>query len=87
MDISATAPRSGAVLDVGTGPGVLLVELARHRPDLRLTGIDLSADMVERASANLARSGEKKKKKKVPGWPMWPTCRSPSVPSIWWCPR
>ncbi len=53
-DIAATAPQGGAVLDVGTGPGVLLVELARRRPDLRLTGMDLSADMVAAAQRNLA---------------------------------
>jgi ubiquinone/menaquinone biosynthesis C-methylase UbiE len=41
------------VLDVGTGPGVLL-ELASLRPDLRLTGVDLSADMVANATRNLA---------------------------------
>ncbi len=52
-DIAAIAPRDAAVLDVGTGPGVLLRELARLRPDLTLTGIDLSADMVAAASANL----------------------------------
>src|SRR2546421_371341 len=52
-DVSATAPQGGAVLDVGTGPGVLLVELSRRRPDLHLTGIDLSADMVGAASRNL----------------------------------
>jgi ubiquinone/menaquinone biosynthesis C-methylase UbiE len=47
------APDGGAVLDVGTGPGVLLVELAARRPDLRLTGIDLSADMIAAATRNL----------------------------------
>lgn len=52
-DIAATAPDSGAVLDAGTGPGVLLVELAKRRPDLTLAGIDLSADMVAAAGRNL----------------------------------
>lgn len=52
-DIAAAAPEGAAVLDVGTGPGVLLVELARLRPDLRLTGVDLSADMVAAAARNL----------------------------------
>ncbi|HLV59707.1 MAG TPA: class I SAM-dependent methyltransferase, partial [Natronosporangium sp.] len=45
-DIAAAAPHGAAVLDVGTGPAVLLLELARLRPDLRLTGVDPSADMV-----------------------------------------
>ena len=52
-DIAAEAPQGAAVLDVGTGPGVLLVELARRRPDLRLTGVDLSADMIAAAARNL----------------------------------
>ncbi len=52
-DLAATAPRGAAVLDVGTGPDVLLAELATRRPDLVLTGIDLSADMVATAARNL----------------------------------
>jgi ubiquinone/menaquinone biosynthesis C-methylase UbiE len=56
-DVAGSAPQAGAVLDVGTGPGVLLVEIARRRPDLQLTGIDLSADMVAAANRNLSRFG------------------------------
>jgi ubiquinone/menaquinone biosynthesis C-methylase UbiE len=52
-DIAATAPQNAAVLDIGTGPGVLLAELAHLRPDLRLTGVDLSPDMVAAAAKNL----------------------------------
>lgn len=58
-DIAGTAPRDGAVLDVGTGPGVLLVELARRRPDLRLTGVDLSPDMVAAAERNARPFGDR----------------------------
>jgi len=53
-DVVAAAPHGGAVLDVGTGAGVLLLEIARRRPDLILTGVDLSADMVANATRNLA---------------------------------
>jgi ubiquinone/menaquinone biosynthesis C-methylase UbiE len=54
------AVREGAdVLDVGTGPGVLLVEVARLRQDLRLSGVDISADMVAAATRNLAEFGER----------------------------
>jgi len=53
-DIAASAPPDATVLDVGTGPGVLLSELAQRRPDLRLVGIDLSEDMVRAADRNLA---------------------------------
>jgi ubiquinone/menaquinone biosynthesis C-methylase UbiE len=58
-DAAAEAPPGGAVLDVGTGPGVLLVELAKRRTDLRLTGVDLSADMVAAATRNLEPFGER----------------------------
>jgi ubiquinone/menaquinone biosynthesis C-methylase UbiE len=57
-DIAAEAPEGAAVLDVGTGPGVLLVELARRRPDLRLTGVDLSPDMIAAAARNLGDRAE-----------------------------
>ena len=55
-EIAATVPAGGAVLDAGTGPGRLLVELARRRPDLRITGIDLSNDMVTIAQRNTQRA-------------------------------
>jgi ubiquinone/menaquinone biosynthesis C-methylase UbiE len=58
-DIAEAAPNGGSVLDVGTGPGVLLVELARRRPDLRLTGVDLSADMINAAVHNLEPFGDR----------------------------
>lgn len=59
QDIAATAAPGARVLDVGTGPGMLLVHLARLRPDLDLTGIDLSPDMVATAQRNLAPYGDK----------------------------
>jgi ubiquinone/menaquinone biosynthesis C-methylase UbiE len=58
-DIAAVAPIGATVLDVGTGPGVLLVELAQRRPDLALTGVDLSPDMVTAANRNLRRFGDR----------------------------
>jgi ubiquinone/menaquinone biosynthesis C-methylase UbiE len=58
-DLAAAPPSGGAVLDVGTGPGVLLVELAGRRPDLRLCGVDPSADMVAAANRNLAPFGDR----------------------------
>jgi ubiquinone/menaquinone biosynthesis C-methylase UbiE len=56
-EVSAVAPNGGTILDVGTGPGMLLVELAERRPDLRITGIDLSTDMVVLAERNVRRAG------------------------------
>jgi ubiquinone/menaquinone biosynthesis C-methylase UbiE len=58
-DIAAVAPPGAQLLDVGTGPGILLVELAALRPDLRLTGVDLSPDMVSAAQRNLAPLGDR----------------------------
>jgi len=58
-DVVLAAPPDAAVLDVGTGPGVLLVELATRRTDLRLSGVDLSADMITAATRNLAPYGER----------------------------
>jgi ubiquinone/menaquinone biosynthesis C-methylase UbiE len=46
-----------AVLDIGTGPGHLLAEIAALRPDLRLTGIDLSPTMIEVARQTVAGNG------------------------------
>lgn len=37
------------VLEVGSGGGQLAVDLAKRRPDLRYTGLDLSSDQVARA--------------------------------------
>jgi len=48
-DVVAVTPPDGHVLDVGTGPGRLLVEIARARPDVRVTGVDVEPDMVRLA--------------------------------------
>jgi ubiquinone/menaquinone biosynthesis C-methylase UbiE len=41
--------KSGKVLDVGTGPGHLLVDIARGNPKLELVGFDLSQKMLKMA--------------------------------------
>lgn len=58
-DIALTAPPSGAVLDVGTGPGVLIAEIARQRPDLQVSGIDRSADMITAANHTIGQLGDR----------------------------
>ncbi len=47
----------GSILDVGTGPGWLLLKLHQFSPRLRLTGVDASPSMVAIAQKNLARAG------------------------------
>jgi trans-aconitate 2-methyltransferase len=44
------AQRPRAVVDLGCGPGELTVSLASRWPQARLTGIDSSPEMVEKAS-------------------------------------
>jgi ubiquinone/menaquinone biosynthesis C-methylase UbiE len=58
-DLVEALPEGANVLDVGTGPGVLLLELGRRRADLHLTGVDLSPDMVEVAKRNLKEFGDR----------------------------
>lgn len=47
--LAATSAPDAAILDVGTGPGRLMVQLAQRRPDLHLAGVDPSEDMIRRA--------------------------------------
>jgi len=49
--------RSGQVLDVGTGPGWLLLALRRTLPEVKATGVDISAAMVYVARENLLQAG------------------------------
>jgi SAM-dependent methyltransferase len=53
----ATACPSGTVLEVGSGPGRLAVLLARAAPDITLTGVDISPEMVERAARRAEEAG------------------------------
>lgn len=44
----------GRLLDIGTGPGRLLLEIHRLNPDIKLFGLDIAVAMVEQAKRNLA---------------------------------
>jgi SAM-dependent methyltransferase len=55
--IATLAGRNFHVLDIGSGSGRFLTYLGRHRPDLRITGIDLSEGMVETGRQTLAEFG------------------------------
>jgi release factor glutamine methyltransferase len=53
----ARLPRGARVLDVGTGSGAIAIALAQERPDLLVTGSDVSAGALALAEANRARLG------------------------------
>ena len=55
-DVAANAPDGAHALEVGCGPGRLSTLLA-HRYGLDVVGLDLDPAMIERARANVARTG------------------------------
>jgi release factor glutamine methyltransferase len=56
VGVSLLAP-GARVADVGTGSGAVALALADERPDLTVTGIDISDDALAVACANAARLG------------------------------
>lgn len=46
----------GAILDIGSGPGYLPIEIAKRAPDLRIVGIDLSKALIKIARENAAQA-------------------------------
>jgi SAM-dependent methyltransferase len=55
-EVAALAPQA-RVLEVGSGPGRLAARLAELAPGVQVTGVDISPEMVERASSLAANSG------------------------------
>ena len=55
--LDAVAPRAARILDLGCGIGQLAAELAGRRPAARITAIDPSPGMIERAGRDFARPG------------------------------
>jgi ubiquinone/menaquinone biosynthesis C-methylase UbiE len=54
--IAIEVPAGSRLLDVGCGPGEVLVRLAAIAPALDTTGLDVDAAMIERARAKAERS-------------------------------
>ena len=48
---------NGSILDLGTGPGYLPIEIVKRSSDIHITGVDLSRKLIKIARANAARSG------------------------------
>ncbi len=55
--IEPELPRGGRVLVVGAGTGIEIVHLKRARPDLRVHGVDPSAQMLALAERRVAEAG------------------------------
>ena len=51
--VDAAAPKSPAVVDLGTGSGALAAEILKVRPKARLIGIDADASMLDAARKRL----------------------------------
>jgi ubiquinone/menaquinone biosynthesis C-methylase UbiE len=48
---------SGVILDIGTGPGRLPIQIAKQVKNAKVFGIDLSADMIKIAKRNADKEG------------------------------
>jgi release factor glutamine methyltransferase len=55
VEVALALPKGSSVLDVGTGSGAVALALKDERPDLRVTGSDLSDDALELAQSNAER--------------------------------
>jgi len=53
----ASAIDAGAILDLGTGPGYLPLEIVKRAPAVRIVGIDLTPRLIKIARENSARAG------------------------------
>jgi ubiquinone/menaquinone biosynthesis C-methylase UbiE len=57
--VGSLTPLEGetTIVDLGTGPGILSIELNRLLPQVKIIGVDLSSDMLEIARKNADEAG------------------------------
>ncbi len=66
--LDVVAPRDGEMcLDIATGTGDLAILIAERAPGIRVTGLDLSRDMLDVAEAKILRKGLKERVQIVEG--------------------
>jgi ribosomal protein L11 methylase PrmA len=51
--LKETLPQGARVLDLGCGNGILLRRLAMHRPDIKIAGVDINQQAIQRAKTAL----------------------------------
>jgi len=49
--------KSGVILDLGTGPGYLPIEIVKMSPSIKVDGIDLTPKLIKIARENTVRAG------------------------------
>ncbi len=49
--------KAGTILDLGTGPGYLPIEIVKRCPSIRVIGIDLTRKLINMAKLNALKSG------------------------------
>jgi len=77
VEVGLTIPRGARVADAGTGSGAVALALKDERPDLEVTGIDVSADALDVARENARRLGlDVGRDRRCRG----PRCRGPRRP-------
>ena len=56
-DEIVTHIRQGSILDLGTGPGYLPIEIVKRAPDIHIRGVDLSRKLIRMARDNAQKAG------------------------------
>ncbi len=49
--------QQGSMLDLGTGPGYLPIQILNRAPHLKITGVDLSRKLIDMAKINAQKAG------------------------------
>ncbi len=57
VEVVARELRSGRILDVGTGPGYVPIEIAKRNENIYVDGIDLTKKFIEIAGRNAGEAG------------------------------
>ena len=54
---TASVVQEGRILDIGSGPGYISIEIAKILPNVKIVGLDISNVMIEIATKNIEGEG------------------------------